>query len=87
MTVLYVWAVVCLLGSVFAMVGLVHENRVARLLGFSFCAAASLVWFAALVLQTVKTGNLAALTAACLVGALTGLLAQRWTDVSRPPEE
>lgn len=85
--VLYGWGGACILGSCFGLCGVFRGIAVASLLGFSFCSVVSLVWFAALVLQTVKTGNVAALTAACLVGALTGQLAQRWSDVSRPPEE
>lgn len=85
--VLYVWAIVCLLGSVAALVGLLYQIGVAKLLGAALCAAASLIWCTALVLQTVNSGNVAALSAACLIGALAGLLAQRWADVSRPPDE
>lgn len=85
--VLYGWGTICLLGSIFALLGVFRQTKVMKLLGAALTAAASLVWFAALVLQTVSTGNLAALTAACLVGSLAGLLAQRWADTSHPPEE
>lgn len=85
--VLYLWGGVCLVGSVAALVGQLWQVGVAKLLGAAFCSAASLIWCVALVLQTVKSGNIAALSAACLVGALTGLLAQRWSDVSHPPDE
>lgn len=86
LVIVIIWGVLCLLGGLLGVVGLLTRRMLVELIGASMAGVAWFTWAAALVLQAISTGSAAPLTAACLALGVTVLIAQRWVDARRPQE-
>ena len=84
MVIVTIWAVMCLIGGVVGVTGVITRRLSVELVGNGLAGVASLVWTVALSLQTAQSGNIAALPAICVGGILTLFLIQRQIDAWRP---
>lgn len=77
-----VWGVLCLVCGLAGCAGLLARRPLLEVVASFMGITASLTWAAALVLQAVHTRSALPLTAACMVGALTAMFAERWAELA-----
>lgn len=76
-TIVSVWASFCAFGGLTALVGLLVPIALLELTGVILLSSASLTWTVSLLLQGIAQGSTTPMTAACIAGALSCILAHR----------
>jgi hypothetical protein len=85
--IIFAWSSCCIFGMLLGLCGFIFRKVALEIIGIGLLTAASLTWATAVILQAMSGTNSVArtVTAICLALTVAALLAQRWLDVSRPP--